>query len=91
MPREKHLTVDVINLGVLWIVCSTSQAAETVPVIPHYRPLARCPNHSCAATWFVPKTPATRVLQHFVTRLAALREPRPEVSASVQFVIPVSV
>jgi len=60
MPREKHLTVDVINLGVLRIVCLTCQAAETVPVIPHYRPPARCPNHSCAATWFVPKTPATR-------------------------------
>jgi hypothetical protein len=91
MPRKKHLTVDVINLGVLWIVCSTRQAAETVPVIPHYRPPARCPNHSCAATWFVQKTLATRVLQHFVTRLAALQEQRPEVSASVQFVIPVSV
>jgi hypothetical protein len=63
MPREKHITIDLTNLSVLRIVCATCQAAETVPVIPKYQPPARCPNHGCTATWFVPKTPAARALQ----------------------------
>jgi len=90
MPREKHITIDLTNLSVLRIVCATCQAAETVPVIPKYQPPARCPNHGCTVTWFVPKTSAARALQRFVTVLAELRGQMTDGTARIRSVIPAS-
>lgn len=88
MAINKHITIDLAELGVLRITCSACQTSVPVPVAPNYLPPARCPNSSCLATWFLPNTPAALAIQGYMTVSAALRETMTEVPARIQFVIP---
>ena len=63
MSIEKHITIDLADLGMLRLTCSACQASLPVPVASNYQPPARCPNSSCLATWFLPNTPATLAIQ----------------------------
>ena len=88
MPLEKHLTIDVTDLGVLRLTCPTCQASVPVPVMLNYQPPVRCPNTECLSTWFFSNAPGTLACQGFVTALALLREHMPAVPVRIQFVIP---
>jgi hypothetical protein len=90
MPLEKHLTIDITNLGVLRIACLACKASLTVPVTPNYQPPERCPNPRCTATWFFQNSPEILAFENFVTLLAQVQQQKPDWSARIQFMIPAS-